>query len=171
MENRGLRRLSLLGRLTAGLSAPDTTPPTVSISAPANNATVSGPSVGVSADASDNTAVAGVRFLLNGSPLGVEDTASPYAIVFDSRSISAMVRLAHGSRSRCRRQHERPRRSPPSSWTTGAPPPGPLRTRAGRKRGRRHGFIALAGSGCLQFHGHEQRRPSRQFLGHRGRLG
>jgi len=66
----------------------DTTPPTVSISAPANNATVSGPSVGVSADAADNTGGAGVRFLLDGSTLGVEDTTSPYAIVFDSTSIS-----------------------------------------------------------------------------------
>src|SRR6266699_5702411 len=40
----------------------DSTPPTVSITAPANGATVSG-TISVSADASDNVGVAGVQFL------------------------------------------------------------------------------------------------------------
>ena len=34
----------------------------------------------VSASASDNVAVAGVKFLLDGSPLGVEDTTAPYEL-------------------------------------------------------------------------------------------
>ena len=50
----------------------DTTPPTVSMTAPANGATVTG-SVTVSANASDNVGVAGVQFLLDGAPLGTED--------------------------------------------------------------------------------------------------
>src|SRR5439155_18380597 len=42
----------------------DSTPPSVALSAPANNATVSGSSVTVSANASDNVGVAGVQFKL-----------------------------------------------------------------------------------------------------------
>src|SRR2546427_5810795 len=52
----------------------DVTPPTVSISAPANGVTVSGTAVTVSASASDNVGVAGVQFKLNGVNLGAEDT-------------------------------------------------------------------------------------------------
>ena len=45
---------------------PDTTPPTVSVTAPAAGASVSGQSVTVSATAADNTGVTGVQFLLDG---------------------------------------------------------------------------------------------------------
>src|SRR6185295_6163182 len=45
---------------------PDTTAPTVSLTAPANGATVSG-TVSVTANAADNVGVAGVQFLLNGA--------------------------------------------------------------------------------------------------------
>src|SRR3989475_6293918 len=51
----------------------DVTPPTVSLTAPANGATVSGTAVTVSASASDNLGVAGVQFKLNGVNLGAED--------------------------------------------------------------------------------------------------
>src|SRR5207248_10898297 len=50
----------------------DTTPPTVSLTAPANGATVSD-AVTVSASASDNVGVAGVQFKLDGVDLGAED--------------------------------------------------------------------------------------------------
>jgi hypothetical protein len=63
----------------------DTTAPSVSITAPSAGATVSG-NVTVSATASDNVAVAGVQFLLDGALLGAEDTASPYSISWDSRA-------------------------------------------------------------------------------------
>jgi len=66
------------------LNAPDTTPPTVSVTAPAGGATVSGSSVAVSASASDNVSVAGVQFKLDGANLGAEDTASPYSVTWDS---------------------------------------------------------------------------------------
>ena len=49
--------------------APDTVPPTVALTAPAAGATVSG-SVNVTASASDNVAVVGVQFLLDGANLG-----------------------------------------------------------------------------------------------------
>ena len=67
-------------------STGDTTPPTVSMTAPANGATVSG-SVTVSANASDNVGVAGVQFMLDGAPLGAEDTAAPYSISWNSTAV------------------------------------------------------------------------------------
>ena len=62
---------------------PDTTPPTVSLSAPANGATVSG-TVAVSANASDNVGVAGVQFQLDGANLGAEDTVAPYSVSWNT---------------------------------------------------------------------------------------
>ena len=68
-----------------GTAAPDTTPPTVSITAPANGATVSGTAVTVAATASDNVGVAGVQFKLDGTTnLGAEDTTSPYSVAWNS---------------------------------------------------------------------------------------
>jgi hypothetical protein len=55
----------------------DTTPPTVSITSPANNATVNG-TVTVSANASDNVAVASVQLQVDGNNVGSADTSSPY---------------------------------------------------------------------------------------------
>jgi chitodextrinase len=55
----------------------DTTPPTVSITAPASGSTVSG-TVAVDAAASDNVGVVGVQFKLDGQNLGAEVTAAPY---------------------------------------------------------------------------------------------
>jgi hypothetical protein len=63
---------------------PDTTAPTVSISAPTNNATVSGSSVTVSANASDNVGVASVQFKLDGNNLGSLDTSSSYSTTWDT---------------------------------------------------------------------------------------
>jgi len=58
--------------------------PTVSISAPANGATVAGAAVAVAASASDNVGVSGVQFKLDGNNLGAEDTVSPYTITWNS---------------------------------------------------------------------------------------
>jgi beta-lactamase superfamily II metal-dependent hydrolase len=55
---------------------PDTQPPTTSITAPANGATVSG-TVNVTASASDNVGVTQVEFYLDGA-LQSTDTAAPY---------------------------------------------------------------------------------------------
>jgi len=64
-------------------TAPDTTPPTVSMTAPANGATVSS-TVTVSANASDNVAVASVQFQLDNVNVGTADTASPYTYSWDT---------------------------------------------------------------------------------------
>jgi predicted amidohydrolase len=62
---------------------PDQTPPTVSFTSPSSGGTVSGP-VTVSASASDNVGVAGVRFFVDGAQLGTDDTAAPYSVSWDS---------------------------------------------------------------------------------------
>jgi glucose/arabinose dehydrogenase/PKD repeat protein len=64
----------------------DTTPPTVSITAPNNNATVKD-IVQVTANANDNAGVAGVRFFVDDQPTGAEDTTAPYGLNWDSRTV------------------------------------------------------------------------------------
>jgi large repetitive protein len=80
------------------------TPPSVSITAPANGSTVSG-TVTVTASASDNVGVVGVEFRLDGVP-GVEDTAAPYSVLWDttaqspgSHTLTAVARDAAGNRT------------------------------------------------------------------------
>ena len=66
---------------------PDTTPPTVAVTDPADGAVVNG-TVVVTADSSDDVAVAGVQFLLDGANLGVEDMVPPYNISWDTGTIA-----------------------------------------------------------------------------------
>jgi Galactose oxidase-like, Early set domain/Bacterial Ig domain/Galactose oxidase, central domain len=71
------------------LGAPaDTTPPTVTMTAPANGATVSGSAVALSASASDNVAVSSVQFLVDGAPIGAPVTQAPYTLNWDSASVA-----------------------------------------------------------------------------------
>ncbi len=70
-------------RRIAFTATTDTTPPTVSLTAPAGGSSVSG-TTPVSANAADNTALAGVQFRLNGANLGNEDTTAPYQIDWDT---------------------------------------------------------------------------------------
>lgn len=67
----------------AAAPPPDTTPPAVTITSPANGSTVSG-TITVTADASDNVAVAQVQFKLDGANLGAADTTAPYAVTWDT---------------------------------------------------------------------------------------
>ena len=87
--------------MTVANTAPDTTP-TVAITAPANGASVSG-TITISANASDNVGVVGVRFFVDGVLLSAEDTAAPYAAAWNttfatngSHSLSAVARDAAG---------------------------------------------------------------------------
>ncbi len=64
-------------------AAADTTPPTVSMTAPAPGATVTG-TANLTATASDASGIAGVQFLLDGNPIGAEDTAAPYELAWNS---------------------------------------------------------------------------------------
>jgi parallel beta-helix repeat protein len=64
-------------------TTPDSTAPTVSISSPTANATVSG-NVPVQSTASDNIGVAGVACTVDGASIGSEDTSTPYQVSWDS---------------------------------------------------------------------------------------
>ncbi len=66
---------------------PDTTAPTVSVTAPVAGATVNG-MISVSANAADNVGVAGVQFLLDGASLGTEDTTAPYSVSWITTSVA-----------------------------------------------------------------------------------
>lgn len=84
---------AFVAKLGNGATAPppaDTTAPTVSISAPAAGATVTG-SITVSASASDNAGVSEVRFFADAALIGT-DTTAPYAITWDTTT------AANGSR-------------------------------------------------------------------------
>jgi hypothetical protein len=88
-------------RLGSGTS--DTTPPTVSMSAPAPGAFVSS-TVSVSASASDNVGVVGVQFRVDGANWAAEDTTAPFSISWNSalfangaHSVSAVARDAAGN--------------------------------------------------------------------------
>lgn len=72
--------------VTGGLT--DVLAPTVAFTSPANGGTVSGTSVTISADATDDFGVSGVQFSISGAYPIAEDTAAPYAIVWDSTTVS-----------------------------------------------------------------------------------
>jgi hypothetical protein len=83
----GNTRTSAPVTVTVQNIATDTVPPVVSLSAPADGATVSG-SVTVSATASDNVGVVGVQFKLNGANLGAEDSSSPFSTSWISATVA-----------------------------------------------------------------------------------
>ena len=68
-------------------SVKDTTPPTVSITGPANGAKVSGV-VSVTANAADNVSVASVKFEIDGALVGTPDLAAPFAYSWDTSKSS-----------------------------------------------------------------------------------
>ena len=65
----------------------DVTAPTVSITAPAASASISG-TVAVTATAADAAGVTGVQFKLNGVNLGAEDTSAPYSVSWNTTGVS-----------------------------------------------------------------------------------
>jgi hypothetical protein len=74
----GTTALEWTGQIT-----PDTVAPSIAISAPLANSTVTGLTT-VSAAADDNVGVVGVQFKLDGGNLGSEIVASPYSIVWNT---------------------------------------------------------------------------------------
>jgi hypothetical protein len=92
------------GNISVTVNNADTTPPTVSLTAPANGATVSGTAVTVSANASDNVGVTRVQFRLDGTNLGSAVTTPPYQVAWDttqaangSHTLSAVAYDAAGN--------------------------------------------------------------------------
>lgn len=70
---------------TVTVTPPDTTPPAVAITAPVAGSTVAGV-VAVTANASDNVAVASVQFQLDGTPLGAAIASPPYTYSWSTTS-------------------------------------------------------------------------------------
>src|SRR5207249_512539 len=66
---------------------PDTTPPAVSITAPAANSSVSG-TITVSATAADNVSVVGVQFKLDNANLGAETTIPLYTFTWNTTTVA-----------------------------------------------------------------------------------
>jgi hypothetical protein len=88
--------------ILAGSGGVNSTPPTVSMTSPAQGAQLSS-LVTVSAMASDAISVAGVQFLLDGASLAAEVTSPPYSITWDtstatdgSHTLSARARDSVG---------------------------------------------------------------------------
>lgn len=78
-----VKALAYLARL---YPAPDTTKPTVAITAPANGSTVSG-SVSIAATASDNVGVTQVQFSVDTATLSTK-TAAPYTATWNSATVA-----------------------------------------------------------------------------------
>ena len=89
--NRALTQLQIQTDMVTPSGAPapnDPNPPQVFINSPGNNTQVHDIIV-VTADASDDAAVAGVHFLIDGVLVGVEDTIdSPFGFTWDTRTVS-----------------------------------------------------------------------------------
>ncbi|MES2088350.1 MAG: LamG-like jellyroll fold domain-containing protein [Patescibacteria group bacterium] len=81
---------------------PDTNVPSVSLTAPTDSAIVSGASVVLSANATDDVSVAGVQFKLDtNTSIGSEITVAPYTVTWDSTTVAegshTIVAVAHDS--------------------------------------------------------------------------
>ena len=74
-------------------AATDVTAPTMSLTTPTAGALVAGPAVAISAEAADDIGVTGVQFKLDGANLGLEDTAPPYGVNWNTRSVAAGVHV------------------------------------------------------------------------------
>jgi parallel beta-helix repeat protein len=66
---------------------PDTTPPSVAVTAPAANATVSGTTT-LQATAGDDVGVVGVQFFVDGVARGAEDVQSPYQTSLNTTTLA-----------------------------------------------------------------------------------
>ncbi|KQW52750.1 hypothetical protein ASC77_00025 [Nocardioides sp. Root1257] len=86
VDSNGVPSMARIVKLGAGAAPGDTTPPTVSVTAPASGATLTG-SATLTATAADNVGVAGVRFQVDGADVGSEDTTSPYSLTWASTTV------------------------------------------------------------------------------------
>jgi chitodextrinase len=105
ISNRTLTQAEIQTDMSSPIAppTPDTVNPTVTVTFPATETTVSG-QVAVAANASDDVGVLGVQFKLDGANLGVEDATAPYAVNWDTLAsangvhvLSATARDAAGN--------------------------------------------------------------------------
>ena len=79
----GLAAVAMFAARVYTQEPPDVAPPRVHISSPTTDQVVSGV-VTVTAAAVDNVGTTGVQFVLNGFPLGEEDTTAPFSVAWDT---------------------------------------------------------------------------------------
>jgi hypothetical protein len=84
---RGTSTIHVTVAVGQSTTARDVTSPTVAFVTPSNGSNVSGSSVSLAAAASDNVAVANVRFFVDGVAIGSPVTTSPYTITWDCTAI------------------------------------------------------------------------------------
>jgi len=82
VDSNGVPSVARFVKLSAA-PVSDSQPPSVSITSPADGATVSN-TITLSANASDNVGVVGVQFKLDDVNLGAEDTSAPYSFLWNS---------------------------------------------------------------------------------------
>jgi hypothetical protein len=85
--NTALTQAAIQIDMTTPVAPADTQPPTVSLTNPTSGAMVSG-TITISATATDNVAVQGVQFALDGTNLGSQVKASPYQITWNSAGVA-----------------------------------------------------------------------------------
>ena len=161
VNGQGVPSVAKFVRLAAGAPPPpDTTPPTVAVSAPAPGATVSGTATPVSATASDDVGVVGVQFTLDGANLGAEDTSAPYSVSWNTTTASngahtlrAIARDASNSTTSAPVERHRLQHRP----AVGHRPGGRLRLRGDDRRDR-HRLLARR----QPRHDRRRRRPHRR---------
>jgi hypothetical protein len=85
--NTALAAAAIQLDMTTPVGPLDTQPPSVSISNPSNGAPVSG-TVTISATATDNVAVQGVQFAVDGTNIGSQVKAIPYQISWNSGTVA-----------------------------------------------------------------------------------
>ena len=105
----------------------DRTPPDVTLTSPEGGAAVSG-AVPITASASDDVRVTGVRFLVDNHSIGVEDTSAPYDVTWDTSNVAAgtyaLTAIAHDAAGNTRSSAAvTVTVSHRSSFGGGAPPP------------------------------------------------
>ncbi len=85
----------------AGIGSPPGAPPTVNFVSPVNGGTVSN-TITAAAVAYGSNPIAGIRFQLDGSNMGTEDTIAPYSIPLDTKTLSngihSLTAIARDSR-------------------------------------------------------------------------
>ena len=98
-DNLGLATTSAAVTVTVGLPTSDTTPPTATLTSPANFAAGLTGTINLAANASDNVGVVGVEFQVDGVQVGATDTTAPYAVSLDT---SGYPKGQHVVRARAR---------------------------------------------------------------------
>lgn len=104
-KNNGCPKISAIELLTPEAAVHDTTPPTVNITNPANDAIISG-TTELSAEASDDKGVSGVVFVIDGKTI-INDTSKPYETQLDTTTftngiytVEAIAKDTSGNQSR-----------------------------------------------------------------------